>query len=111
MGVTLRDRVRMWFLKVPSSQVAQAVAAIEQSGGQISTDVLVSHYLASGNIQAVSTAISMLLQAGQQPDQNLIFAADLAGVDVVSAVDDALRQRAPVNELLCARIRSVFGEN
>lgn len=80
--------------KVPPTQIVQAMITSHKAGLKgISRDYLEAHYLAGGNINAVTNALISADKANITLDFNQATAIDLAGRDVFEAVQTSVNPR------------------
>ncbi len=76
----------------PSAVVNPRIAAVK-AGREVPTNTLESHYLAGGNVERVVTALISADKAGIQLDFQQAAAIDLAGRDVLEAVQTSVNPR------------------
>jgi len=76
----------------PSAVVNPRIAAVK-AGREVATNTLESHYLAGGNVERVVTALISADKAGIQLDFQQAAAIDLAGRDVLEAVQTSVNPR------------------
>ncbi len=84
--VGLLNIVFMRFRKVPPKMIVEAKIMAVKSGLNISTDDFESHYLAGGNVMRVVQALIAADKANIELDFNRAVAIDLAGRNVLEAV-------------------------
>lgn len=76
----------------PSAVVNPRIAAVKAGRG-VATNTLESHYLAGGNVERVITALISADKAGIKLDFKQAAAIDLAGRDVLEAVQTSVNPR------------------
>ena len=76
----------------PGAVVNPRIAAVK-AGREVPTNTLESHYLAGGNVQRVVNALISADKAGIQLDFQQAAAIDLAGRDVLEAVQTSVNPR------------------
>ena len=76
----------------PSAVVNPRIAAVK-AGREVATNTLESHYLAGGNVERVVTALISADKAGIQLEFQQAAAIDLAGRDVLEAVQTSVNPR------------------
>ena len=76
----------------PAAVVNPRIAAVKAGRG-VATNTLESHYLAGGNVERVVTALISADKAGIQLDFQQAAAIDLAGRDVLEAVQTSVNPR------------------
>jgi uncharacterized protein YqfA (UPF0365 family) len=76
----------------PSAVVNPRIAAVK-AGLQAETNILESHYLAGGNVERVITSLISADKAGISLDFSQAAAIDLAGRDVLEAVQTSVNPR------------------
>ncbi|MCP4520096.1 MAG: flotillin-like protein FloA [Cytophagales bacterium] len=92
--VNLLQLVIMRFRKVPPSVIVQALITSHKAGlNQITRDELEAHFLAGGNVVAVTNALVSADKANIQLDFQQAAAIDLAGRDVFEAVQTSVNPR------------------
>lgn len=85
--VNLLDMVFMRFRKVPPGLIVRMLILATKAGiKNISTNLLETHYLANGNLENVIRALIVADKANMNLDFKLATAIDLAGRDVLHAV-------------------------
>lgn len=84
--VGLLNIVFMRFRKVPPALIVNSKIMAVKAGLDISTDALESHYLAGGNVMRVVQALIAADKANIKLDFNRSVAIDLAGRNVLEAV-------------------------
>ena len=84
--VGLLNIVFMRFRKVPPTLIVNSKIMAVKAGLDISTDALESHYLAGGNVMRVVQALIAADKANIKLDFNRAVAIDLAGRNVLEAV-------------------------
>ncbi|NOQ83078.1 MAG: flotillin-like protein FloA, partial [Myxococcales bacterium] len=77
---------------VPSAVVNPRIAAVK-AGREVATNTLESHYLAGGNVERVVNALISADKAGIQLEFKQAAAIDLAGRDVLEAVQTSVNPR------------------
>ncbi len=92
--VSLIQLVIMRFRKVPPSVIVQALITSHKAGlKQITRDELEAHFLAGGNVVAVTNALISADKANIKLDFKQAAAIDLAGRDVFEAVQTSVNPR------------------
>ncbi|MBT6439544.1 MAG: UPF0365 family protein, partial [Flavobacteriales bacterium] len=84
--VSMLQLIFMRFRKVPPSLMVNARINAKKAGIEISTDLLESHYMAGGNVMNVINALISADKANILLDYQAATAIDLAGRDVLEAV-------------------------
>ena len=84
--VSLFDLIGMKLRRVPPSQIVNPLIKAVKAGIASSTDKLEAHYLAGGNVDRVVDALIASQRAGIVLDFQRAAAIDLAGRDVLEAV-------------------------
>lgn len=84
--IPLWQLIAMRIRKVPPSLIVNALINATKAGLKLTADQLESHYLAGGNVRAVVNALISADKANIDLDFNLAAAIDLAGRDVLEAV-------------------------
>ncbi len=84
--VSMLQLIFMRFRKVPPSLMVNARINAKKAGIEISTDLLESHYMAGGNVMNVINALISADKANIILDYQAATAIDLAGRDVLEAV-------------------------
>ena len=85
-SVGLMNIVFMRFRKIPPNLIVESKIMAVKAGLKISTDNLESHFLAGGQVQRVVQALIAADKAKIELDFNRAAAIDLAGRDVLEAV-------------------------
>ena len=91
--VGIFDLVAMRLRRVSRSRVVEPLINAVKAGLKISSDELESHYLAGGNVTAVVNALISASKANIDLDFNKAAAIDLAGRDVLQAVQMSVNPR------------------
>ncbi|RMH74998.1 MAG: UPF0365 family protein [Calditrichaeota bacterium] len=92
--VSLFSLVGMRLRKIPPSLIINALINARKAGLQeITTDKLETHYLAGGNVKRVVEALIAADKAGIPLDFKLATAIDLAGRDVLDAVQTSVNPK------------------
>ena len=92
--VTLMQLIGMRLRKVNMEQIVQSKITISQAGlGQITTPMLESHYLAGGRVPNVVRAMIAAHRARIDLDWSKAAAIDLAGRDVLDAVQTSVNPK------------------
>ena len=91
--VGIFDLVAMRLRRVSPSRVVEPLINAVKAGLKISSDELESHYLAGGNVTAVVNALISASKANIDLDFNKAAAIDLAGRDVLQAVQMSVNPR------------------
>lgn len=84
--VSIASLIGMRFRKIPPSIIVNAMIGATKAGLTVSRDALEAHYLAGGNVQKVINALISADKANIPLDFNMATAIDLAGRDVLLAV-------------------------
>ncbi|MBI4615183.1 MAG: flotillin-like protein FloA [Planctomycetes bacterium] len=85
--------VGMWFRKVNANLVVNTRIMAVKAGVNISSDMLESHYLARGNIVNVVRSLIAASRADLNLDWKRATAIDLAGRDVLAAVQTSVNPK------------------
>jgi uncharacterized protein YqfA (UPF0365 family) len=94
VSVNLGQLVFMKFRKVPASTIVEALITSHKAGlPQITRNALEAHYLAGGNVMAVTKALISADKANILLDFQQAAAIDLAGRDVLEAVQTSVNPR------------------
>ncbi len=100
--VGLLNIVFMRFRKVPPKLIVESKIMAAKAGLEISTDALESHYLAGGNISRVVQALIAADKANIKLEFNRSAAIDLAGRDVLEAVQMSVNPKVIETPLVAA---------
>jgi len=100
--VGLLNIVFMRFRKVPPKLVVETKIMAVKAGIEISTDFLESHFLAGGNLSRVVQALIAADKANIELDFNRAAAIDLAGRDVLEAVQMSVNPKVIETPLIAA---------
>ena len=104
--VTIFNLVGMRFRRVPPSVIVNGLIAARKAGlDQVTTSDLEVHYMAGGNVDKVVDALIAASKAGIDLTFEIATAIDLAGRDVLSAVQTSVYPKvidAPVDGKLSA---------
>jgi len=100
--VGLLNIVFMRFRKVPPKLIVESKIMAAKAGLEISTDALESHYLAGGNVSRVVQALIAADKANIQLEFNRSAAIDLAGRDVLEAVQMSVNPKVIETPLVAA---------
>ncbi len=100
--VGLMAIVFMRFRKVPPKLVVESKIMAVKAGLDISTDSLESHYLAGGNVSRVVQALIAADKAKIELDFDRAVAIDLAGRDVLEAVQMSVNPKVIETPLVAA---------
>lgn len=100
--VGLLNIVFMRFRKVPPKLIVESKIMAAKAGLNISTDALESHYLAGGNVSRVVQALIAADKANIQLEFNRSAAIDLAGRDVLEAVQMSVNPKVIETPLVAA---------
>ncbi len=84
--VKISTLVGMRFRRIPPQQMVNAFIQGRKAGLDVTTDMLETHYLAKGNVERVVNALISAKQAGINLSFETARAIDLAGRDVLQAV-------------------------
>ncbi len=87
-GVSIRifDLIGMRLRRVPPNQIVLPKIKAAKAGIEVSTDILEAHYLAGGHVDHVVNALIAAAKANIELDFERAAAIDLAGRDVLKAV-------------------------
>lgn len=85
-AVKMISLIGMRFRKISPQKIVSAYIRAKKAGLDVTTDLLESHFLAGGTIEAVVSALISALQAGINLSFKTACAIDLAGRDVLQAV-------------------------
>ena len=85
-GVRIVSLIGMRFRRISPQKIVNAYIKARKAGLQITTDMLETHYLAGGNIGRVINALISAKQASINLSFTTACAIDLAGRDVLQAV-------------------------
>ena len=85
-GVRIVSLIGMRFRRISPQKIVNAYIKARKAGLQITTDMLETHYLAGGNIERVINALISAKQASINLSFPTACAIDLAGRDVLQAV-------------------------
>ena len=104
--VTILGLVGMRFRRVPPGIIVNGLIAAQKAGlDNISTSDLEVHYMAGGNVDKVVDALIAASKAGIELTYSIATAIDLAGRDVLSAVQTSVYPKvidAPIDGKLSA---------
>jgi uncharacterized protein YqfA (UPF0365 family) len=100
--VGLINIIFMRFRKVPPKLVVESKIMAVKAGIDISTDSLESHYLAGGNVSRVVKALIAADKANIELSFNRAVAIDLAGRDVLEAVQMSVNPKVIETPLVAA---------
>lgn len=100
--VGLLNIVFMRFRKVPPKLIVESKIMAAKAGLGISTDALESHYLAGGNVSRVVQALIAADKANIKLEFNRSAAIDLAGRDVLEAVQMSVNPKVIETPLVAA---------
>ncbi len=84
--VKISTLVGMRFRRIPPQKLVNAYIQGRKAGLDVTTDMLETHYLAKGNVERVINALISAKQAGISLSFETARAIDLAGRDVLQAV-------------------------
>ena len=104
-GVTIFSLIGMRFRRVPPSVIVNGLIATRKAGLEIASGDLEVHYMAGGNVDKVVDALIAASKAGIELSFEIATAIDLAGRDVLSAVQTSVYPKvidAPVDGKLSA---------
>ena len=85
-GVRIISLIGMRFRRISPQKIVNAYIKARKAGLQITTDMLETHYLAGGNVERVINALISAKQASITLSFTTACAIDLAGRDVLQAV-------------------------
>ncbi len=100
--VSLVNIIFMRFRKVPPALIVQSKIMGVKAGIDLSTDDLESHFLAGGNVSRVVQALIAADKANIELDFNRSAAIDLAGRDVLEAVQMSVNPKVIQTPLVAA---------
>ncbi len=100
--VRLLNIVFMRFRKVPPKMIVEAKIMAVKAGLEITTDNLESHFLAGGNVSRVVQSLIAADKANIELDFNRAAAIDLAGRDVLEAVQMSVNPKVIETPLIAA---------
>jgi uncharacterized protein YqfA (UPF0365 family) len=100
--VGLLNIVFMRFRKVPPKMIVEAKIMAVKAGLEITTDNLESHFLAGGNVLRVIQSLIAADKANIDLDFNRAAAIDLAGRDVLEAVQMSVNPKVIETPLVAA---------
>lgn len=100
--VGLFNIVFMRFRKVPPNLIVTSKIMAVKAGLEFSTDSLESHFLAGGNVSRVVQALIAADKANIELDFNRAAAIDLAGRDVLEAVQMSVNPKVIETPLIAA---------
>ncbi len=100
--VGLVNIIFMRFRKIPPKLVVESKIMAAKAGLEISTDDLESHYLAGGNVSRVIQALIAADKANIDLEFNRAAAIDLAGRDVLEAVQMSVNPNVIETPLIAA---------
>ena len=103
--VTIFNLIGMRFRRVPPGVVVNGLIAARKAGIMLESDDLEVHYMAGGDINKVVAALIAAAKAGIELTFEIATAIDLAGRDVLSAVQTSVYPKvidAPVDGKLSA---------
>ena len=100
--VGLFNIIFMRFRKVPSKLIVESKIMAVKAGIDIATDNLESHYLAGGNVSRVIQALIAADKANIELSFNRTAAIDLAGRDVLEAVQMSVNPKVIETPLVAA---------
>lgn len=100
--VSLVNIIFMRFRKVPPALIVQSKIMGVKAGLELSTDDLESHFLAGGNVSRVVQALIAADKANIELDFNRSAAIDLAGRDVLEAVQMSVNPKVIQTPLVAA---------
>lgn len=92
-NVTFMDLIGMWLRKVNARSIVISKITAIQAGLEISTRDLESHYLAGGNVPTVVRALIAANRASIELSFNTATAIDLAGRDILEAVQTSVNPK------------------
>lgn len=84
--VKMMSLIGMRFRRISPQKIVSAYIRGRKAGLEVTTDLLENHYLAGGNVERVVTALISAMQAGIVLSFKTACAIDLAGRDVLQAV-------------------------
>ena len=103
--VTIFNLIGMRFRRVPPAIIVNGLIASRKAGIELESDALEVHYMAGGDVDKVVDALIAASKAGIELTFAIATAIDLAGRDVLSAVQTSVYPKvidAPVDGKLSA---------
>jgi len=103
--VTIFNLIGMRFRRVPPAIIANGLIASRKAGIDLESDALEVHYMAGGDVDKVVDALIAASKAGIELTFAIATAIDLAGRDVLSAVQTSVYPKvidAPIDGKLSA---------
>lgn len=91
--VTMLQLIGMWLRKVDSGLIVLSKIQAVRAGLDVTTEALESHYLAGGRVRNVVIALIAADRANIKLDWKLATAIDLAGRDVLDAVQTSVNPK------------------
>ncbi len=92
-SISLFELVGMWLRKVSATVIVQSKIALVQASIPVPTKDLEAHYLAGGNVTAVARAMIAADRAGIPLDFATGAGIDLAGRDVLDAIQTSVNPK------------------
>ena len=92
-NISLFDLVGMWLRRVNASTIVQSKIALVQANLPAETKDLEAHYLAGGNVESVARALIAADRARIPMDFKMAAGIDLAGRDVLDAIQTSVNPK------------------
>ncbi|MCA9317233.1 MAG: flotillin-like protein FloA [Planctomycetes bacterium] len=92
-NISLFDLVGMWLRRVNASTIVQSKIALVQANLPAETKDLEAHYLAGGNVESVARALIAADRARIPMDFKTAAGIDLAGRDVLDAIQTSVNPK------------------
>jgi len=92
-NISMFELIGMWLRKVNSTVIVQSKIALVQAGLPVPTKDLEAHYLAGGNVEPVARALIAADRARIELDFTTAAAIDLAGRDVLEAIQTSVNPK------------------
>jgi uncharacterized protein YqfA (UPF0365 family) len=91
--VSLVSLVGMRLRKIPPSLIVNGLINARKAGLEVATEMLETHYMAGGDVKRIIDALIAADKAGIDLDFKLATAIDLAGRDVLDAVQTSVNPK------------------
>ena len=92
-NISLFELVGMWLRKVDSSTIVRSKIALVQANLPVETKEMEAHFLAGGNVDSVARALIAADRARIQMDFKTAAGIDLAGRDVLDAIQTSVNPK------------------
>ena len=92
-NISMFELIGMWLRKVNSTVIVQSKIALVQAGLPVETKDLEAHYLAGGNVEPLARALIAADRARIDLDFATAAAIDLAGRDVLDAIQTSVNPK------------------